>query len=48
MALKGNTVTTLRSYQQYLPIGITTTERSVDEILATTMVESRPDKEGRT
>lgn len=45
MALKGNTVTTLRSYQQYLPIGITTTERSVDEILATTMVESRPDKE---
>lgn len=45
-AFKGNTVTTLRSYQQYLPIGITTPERSVDEILATTIVESQPDKDG--
>ncbi|MDE5722859.1 MAG: efflux RND transporter permease subunit [Paramuribaculum sp.] len=47
-ALKGNTVTTLRSYQQYLPIGITAPERSVDEILATTIVKSLPDKGGMT
>ena len=42
-ALKDNQVSTLRSYQQYLPIGIAGREMSVNRILAETMVETRMD-----
>ena len=38
-ALKDNQVSTLRSYQQYLPIGIAGREMSVNRILAETLVE---------
>lgn len=40
-ALKDNQVSTLRSYQQYLPIGIAGREKSVNRILAETLVEAR-------
>lgn len=42
-ALKDNQVSTLRSYQQYLPIGIAGREMSVNRILAETLVETRTD-----
>lgn len=45
-AFKNNTVGTLRSYQQYLPIGIAGNDITVDEILANTFVETKPDKQG--
>lgn len=45
-AFKSNNISTLRSYQQYLPIGISGTTHSVDEILANTLVATRPDKNG--
>ena len=40
-ALKDNQVSTLRSYQQYLPIGIAGKEMSVNRILAETLVETQ-------
>lgn len=43
-ALKDNQVSTLRSYQQYLPIGIAGRKMSVNRILAETMVETSGDK----
>ena len=43
-ALKDNQVSTLRSYQQYLPIGIAGRKMSVNHILAETMVETSGDK----
>lgn len=39
-ALKDNQISTLRSYQQYLPIGIAGREMSVNRILAETLVET--------
>lgn len=42
-ALKDNQVSTLRSYQQYLPIGIAGREMSVNRILAETLVETKAD-----
>ena len=42
-ALKDNQVSTLRSYQQYLPIGIAGREMSVNRILAETLVETHAD-----
>lgn len=42
-ALKDNYVSTLRSYQQYLPIGIAGREMSVNRILAETLVETNAD-----
>ncbi len=44
-AFKSNTVGTLRSYQQYLPIGIAGEERSVSDVLASTFVLTAPDKD---
>ncbi len=45
-AFKSNTVSTLRSYQQYLPIGISGDQKKIEEILASTLVESNPDSRG--
>ena len=42
-ALKDNQVSTLRSYQQYLPIGIAGREMSVNRILCETLVETGSD-----
>ena len=42
-ALKDNQVSTLRSYQQYLPVGIAGREMSVNRILAETLVETNAD-----
>ncbi|MBD5244497.1 MAG: efflux RND transporter permease subunit [Barnesiella sp.] len=47
-AFKANTVSTLRSYQQYLPIGISAHDKSVNQILASTLVTTRPDDKGNT
>ena len=43
-AFKGNTVSTLRSYQEYTPIEISGREQSVGEILGNAFVRSRADK----
>ena len=43
-AFKENKVSTLRSYQQYLPIGIAGEEKSVNRILNETLVQTLPDK----
>lgn len=45
-AFKGNTVSTLRSYQEYTPIEISGREQSVSDILGNTFVRSRADKNG--
>lgn len=45
-AFKGNTVSTLRSYQEYTPIEISGKEQTVNEVLNNTFVKSRPDKNG--
>lgn len=47
-AFKENSVSTLRSYQQYLPVGIAGEERSINRILAETLVQTQPDKQGNT
>lgn len=41
-AFKGNTAGTLRSYQQYVPISIAGDDRTVEEVLAQTLVGSVP------
>ena len=41
-AFKENQVSTLRSYQQYLPVGIAGEERTVNRVLASTLVETSP------
>lgn len=43
-AFKENKVSTLRSYQQYLPISIAGEEKSVNRILGETLVQTKPDK----
>lgn len=45
-AFKENKVSTLRSYQQYLPVGIAGEERTINDILSTTMVQTQPDAKG--
>ena len=45
-AFKENKVSTLRSYQQYLPVGIAGEERTINDILSTTMVQTQPDDRG--
>ena len=45
-AFKGNSVSTLRSYQEYTPIEITGREQTIGEVLNTTFVKSRADKNG--
>ena len=45
-AFKENKVSTLRSYQQYLPVGIAGEERTINDILSTTMVQTQPDNRG--
>lgn len=42
-AFQDNQVSTLRSYQQYLPIGIAGREMTVNRVLAETLVETRAD-----
>ena len=46
-AFKENQVSTLRSYQQYLPVGIAGNEKSINEILNTTLVQTQPDEQGQ-
>lgn len=46
-AFKENKVSTLRSYQQYLPIAIAGEERSVNRVLSETLVQTLPDEQGR-
>ena len=45
-AFKGNTVSTLRSYQEYTPIEISGREQSINDILTNTFVRARADKNG--
>ena len=45
-AFKENQVSVLRSYQQYLPIGIAGEERSINDVLNETLVQTSPDKQG--
>ena len=45
-AFKENSASTLRSYQQYLPIVIAGNEKTVSRVLAETLVESSPDTSG--
>ena len=45
-AFKENKVSILRSYQQYLPVGIAGEERTINDILSTTMVQTQPDDRG--
>jgi multidrug efflux pump subunit AcrB len=47
-AFKENEVETLRSYQQYLPIRIATDEQSVGGIIRNTLIQTIPDKDGKT
>lgn len=46
-AFKSNSVGVLRSYQQYLPIGISGEERTVEQILSSTFVNTAADKNGK-
>ena len=45
-AFKSNKVSTLRSYQQYLPIGISGNIRPIEDILTNTLVATVPDQKG--
>ena len=45
-AFKENKISTLRSFQQYLPISIASEEQSINEILTNTLVQSQADKDG--
>lgn len=47
-AFKGNQVTVLHSFQQYLPVTIAGEEQTVSEILQQTLVQTRPDEAGHT
>lgn len=46
-AFKGNTVSTLRSYQEYTPIEIAGREQTIGEVLNTTFVRTRADRNGK-
>ena len=45
-AFKENSVAMLHSYQQYLPISIVGEEKTVNEILRQTLIQTRPDSKG--
>lgn len=45
-AFKSNKVSTLRSYQQYLPISISGNTRPIEDILINTLVATNPDQNG--
>lgn len=45
-AFRGSTATTLRSYQEYMPVKITNSGQSVQQVLSTTLVEGAPGKNG--
>ena len=45
-AFKENKVSTLRSYQQYLPVGIAGEEKTINDILSTTLVQTQPNVKG--
>lgn len=47
-AFKSNEVAVLRSYQQYLPITLVGEERTIGEILRTTLVRTEPDGDGHS
>lgn len=47
-AFKENKVSTLRSYQQYLPVSIAGKEQTINRILSTTLVQTQPDEKGRS
>ena len=44
---KENQVSTLRSYQQYLPVGIAGDEQSINHIMGATLVQTQPDEQGQ-
>ena len=46
-AFKENQVSTLRSYQQYLPVGIAGDEQSINHIMGTTLVQTQPNEQGQ-
>ena len=45
-AFRKNSVTMLHSYQQYLPIGVAGSEKTVNEILQETLIQTEPDNKG--
>ncbi|WP_099464516.1 efflux RND transporter permease subunit [Parabacteroides provencensis] len=45
-AFKENEVTTLRSYQQYLPITLAGNEQSINQVLSNTLIRTSPAKSG--
>ena len=45
-AFKENSVAMLHSYQQYLPISIVGEDRTVNEVLQQTLIQTRPDSKG--
>lgn len=45
-AFKENSVSTLHSYQQYLPISIVGEDQTVNDVLQQTLVQTRPDEQG--
>lgn len=45
-AFKENSVSVLRSYQQYLPVSIAGEEQSINRILSETLVQTQPDRRG--
>ena len=45
-AFRENSVTMLHSYQQYLPINIAGDEKTVNEVLQETLVQTQPDNRG--
>ncbi len=47
-AFKENSVSVLRSYQQYLPVSIAGEERSINRILAETLVRTQRNEKGET
>ena len=47
-AFKENAVSVLRSYQQYLPVGIAGEERTINRILGETLVRTQLDKQGNS
>jgi len=47
-AFKENEITTLRSYQQYLPVTIAGKEQNIEQILQQTLVRTSPDKKEQT
>ncbi len=46
-ALKGNVVSTLRSYDEYTPVEVAGRRLSVNELLSQTLVPTRPDNKGK-